>query len=196
MINMQLLIVAMSLIAQAVCWQYGRATFYGDKPWDFTIHYGSCGYYYLCKDEGTGWDIAALSDVNPAQGGSCGRCYELKCNPTVLKDGYGASLDRSNICRDPEASVVVTITDKCPCTYASNSYSNKRWCCGDMDHMDVSVWAFEKLADLKWGVIGIQYREVSCGYQPSKKAQPPAGGEFWGQPPSSYGESCPKNNRP
>jgi len=25
-----------------------------------------------------------------------------------------------------------------------------------MDHMDISTWAFEKLADKKWGVIGIQ----------------------------------------
>lgn len=26
---------------------------------------------------------------------------------------------------------------------------------GDMDHFDISVWAFEKLADLKWGVIAL-----------------------------------------
>ena len=39
-------------------------------------------------------------------------------------------------------------------TYSANAYSNKRWCCNDMDHFDVSVWAFEKLADKKWGVIG------------------------------------------
>lgn len=28
-----------------------------------------------------------------------------------------------------------------------------------MDHFDVSAWAFEKLADLKWGVMGIKYRQ-------------------------------------
>lgn len=39
-------------------------------------------------------------------------------------------------------------------------YSNKRWCCGDMDHMDLSVWAFEKLADKKWGMIGIQVAQL------------------------------------
>jgi hypothetical protein len=39
-------------------------------------------------------------------------------------------------------------------TYAANNYSNKRWCCGDRDHFDISAWAFEKLADKKWGVIG------------------------------------------
>jgi len=26
---------------------------------------------------------------------------------------------------------------------------------GDIDHFDLSVWAFEKLADLKWGVIAL-----------------------------------------
>jgi hypothetical protein len=31
-----------------------------------------------------------------------------------------------------------------------------------MDHFDVSVWAFEKLADTKWGVIGIKYRPGEC----------------------------------
>jgi len=35
----------------------------------------------------------------------------------------------------------------------------QRWCCNDMDHFDVSVWAFEKLADKKWGVIGLRYRQ-------------------------------------
>ncbi len=58
--------------------------------------------------------------------------------------------------------MVVRITDTCPCTYPANAYSNKRWCCGDMDHFDVSVWAFEKLADKKWGVVGIKYRQGGC----------------------------------
>lgn len=38
---------------------------------------------------------------------------------------------------------------------AANYYSNKRWCCGDMDHFDISVWAFERLASTKWGVIAL-----------------------------------------
>jgi hypothetical protein len=36
------------------------------------------------------------------------------------------------MCKDSEASVVITVTDTCPCQYANNYYSNKRWCCGDM----------------------------------------------------------------
>ena len=49
-----------------------------------------------------------------------------------------------------------------PCGTPHRRYSNKRWCCGDMDHMDISVWAFEKLADKKWGVIGIQVWTPDC----------------------------------
>lgn len=36
--------------------------------------------------------------------------------------------------------------------------------------MDVSVWAFEKLADKKWGVIGIKYRRVPCDHRPNNPA--------------------------
>jgi hypothetical protein len=46
----------------------------------------------------------------------------------------------------------------------------QRWCCGDMDHFDVSVWAFEKLTDKKWGVIGIKYRRVPCEHKPENQA--------------------------
>jgi hypothetical protein len=51
------------------------------------------------------------------------------------QDGYGATLDRNGACFDQEASVVVTITDTCPCHYPGNYHSNKRWCCGDMYHL-------------------------------------------------------------
>eukprot|EP01023_Acetabularia_acetabulum_P026733 TRINITY_DN2534_c0_g1_i1.p2 TRINITY_DN2534_c0_g1~~TRINITY_DN2534_c0_g1_i1.p2 ORF type:complete len:196 (+),score=29.58 TRINITY_DN2534_c0_g1_i1:101-688(+) len=193
---MQLLIIALYLMVNTACWQYGRATYYGNEPWWWTIHYGSCGYGYLCKDEVTGWDVAALPDAHPEYWGSCGRCYEVQCNPTWFSDGYGASIDRSHACRDQESSVVVQITDTCPCNYPTNWYSNKRWCCGDMNHFDLSVWAYEKLAEHKWGVIGIKYRQVNCWYTPWKKAQIPPEGEHWGQGPWDYSESCPKHNRP
>eukprot|EP01024_Parvocaulis_polyphysoides_P047019 TRINITY_DN4455_c0_g1_i1.p3 TRINITY_DN4455_c0_g1~~TRINITY_DN4455_c0_g1_i1.p3 ORF type:complete len:196 (+),score=11.90 TRINITY_DN4455_c0_g1_i1:198-785(+) len=173
-------------------WNYGRATFYGNEPWYWPIHRGSCNYGYQCKYESTGWDVAAISDQHWAYSGSCGKCFEFKCNPTSFTDGYGQTLDRSQSCFDYEASVVARVVDVCPCNYAGNSYSNRRWCCGDTDHFDLSVWAFEKLAELKWGVISVYYREVDCGYQPYKRAYSPYG-EHWGEEPGSYGESCPKN---
>eukprot|EP01025_Chloroclados_australasicus_P005131 TRINITY_DN11455_c0_g1_i1.p1 TRINITY_DN11455_c0_g1~~TRINITY_DN11455_c0_g1_i1.p1 ORF type:complete len:540 (+),score=63.16 TRINITY_DN11455_c0_g1_i1:199-1818(+) len=178
-------------------WKEGRATFYGNEWWLWDIHQGSCGYGYLCPEEGTGWDITALPDVHPRYAASCGRCYEVKCRPSTFNDNYGVQLDRTqqwNTCIDPSASVVVTVTDTCPCYYAENFYSNQRWCCGDMDHFDLSVWAFEKLADMKWGVIGMSYREVPCDHVPHKPAQPPA--SPFTAAPMHEGVSCPRGNFP
>jgi len=36
--------------------------------------------------------------------------------------------------------------------------------------LDLSIWAFEKLADKSNGVIALSYRQVSCDYQPSNPA--------------------------
>lgn len=61
------------------------------------------------------------------------------------------------------------------------SLQRTRWCCGDMNHFDISVFAFEKLAELKWGVIPIEYRRVACDAKPEKKAgwtSTPLPGEF------------------
>ncbi len=57
---------------------------------------------------------------------------------------YGANLDRHSSCKT-DAPVRVMITDTCPCHYPSNAYSNKRWCCGDERHMDLSWAAFEQV---------------------------------------------------
>lgn len=51
-------------------WADGRATFYGTDAWN--IHQGSCQYGWLDKNVGTGWDIAAISDVAPDFQNSCG----------------------------------------------------------------------------------------------------------------------------
>jgi hypothetical protein len=48
-----------------------------------------------------------------------------------------------------------------------------------------SVWAFEKLADMKWGVINIAFRQVDCGAQPEKRAS--AGGFPGVFPPGACG---------
>jgi hypothetical protein len=44
--------------------------------------------------QGTGWDVAALSDTYREYAGSCGRCYEVKCQNNGFKDGYGNWIDR------------------------------------------------------------------------------------------------------
>lgn len=60
--------------------------------------------------------------------GSCGTCYEVACRPSHIKDGYGENMDRTGSCRG--GSVIVRVTDTCPCHYPSNAYSNTRWCEG------------------------------------------------------------------
>lgn len=169
------LVAVALLVSLCSCsaWQVGRATFYGTDAW--SIHKGSCNFGQLAKSISTGWDIAAISDVSHDYRGSCGKCKEVRCKPMDFKDGYGAWLQRSNVCYNPQASVVVMITDTCQCHYPGNYFSNKRWCCGDMYHMDLSVWAYEKLADTKWGVIGIEWRDVACNHRPSVRARNPWG---------------------
>eukprot|EP01026_Neomeris_dumetosa_P042068 TRINITY_DN3496_c0_g1_i13.p1 TRINITY_DN3496_c0_g1~~TRINITY_DN3496_c0_g1_i13.p1 ORF type:complete len:299 (-),score=29.97 TRINITY_DN3496_c0_g1_i13:914-1750(-) len=60
-----------------------------------------------------------------------------------------------------------------------------------MDHLDLSIWAFEKLAEPRWGVIGLSYREVPCDHQPQKQAAQPI--EPFPPTPVPEGTVCPKN---
>lgn len=67
-----ILALGLGLAAGQGEWRRGRGTYYGDEPWLWDIHYGSCGNYYLWPDIGTGWDVAALPDVHPEYSNSCG----------------------------------------------------------------------------------------------------------------------------
>lgn len=62
----------------------------------------------------------------------CRVCYEIGCRPANFNDYYGSSLNRENVCINPDQTVVVMVTDVCRCNYPENYYSNRRWCCGDM----------------------------------------------------------------
>ncbi|GMH41831.1 hypothetical protein BSKO_09741 [Bryopsis sp. KO-2023] len=65
-------LVVFGVLSVSDAWRTGRATFYGDQPWLWDIHKGSCGYGYLDPNKGTGWDIAALPDGHYEFSGSCG----------------------------------------------------------------------------------------------------------------------------
>lgn len=144
-------------------WRLGRATYY------HAIHHGSCGYGGVNPNEGLGLNIAALPDVHPDHKGSCGTCYEIKCHPMDMYDRYGGELKRSmpNVCKDPNMSIVVKIIDTCPCDH------NHQWCCGDMDHFDLSHYAFQRLSAQIWGVIALKYRKVSCDHDVNKTSPVP-----------------------
>jgi len=72
------------------------------------------------------------------------------------------------------AQLTKQAADRKPCAfryYPANLESNNRWCrCQNLPHFDISTEAFARLADLKWGVIGTQWRQVDCDYQPSNLA--------------------------
>ncbi|KAL6764365.1 RlpA-like double-psi beta-barrel-protein domain-containing protein-containing protein [Haematococcus lacustris] len=143
-------------------WKVGRATWYDDAAW-MSVHSGSCMYGYLGNKFGgnQNWMVAAMNDGHPRFGGSCGRCYKIRCKPMTVRDNYGQQIDRNHECYNQDP-VTVVITDNCPCHYPNNAYSNKRWCCGDMDHFDLGIWAFKKFADPGKGVVGIEYHETPC----------------------------------
>lgn len=141
-------------------WQTGRVTNYGDPTtgdWA-TPHWGSCGFGSLYEkvDE---VHAMAISDTHPDFHNSCGKCFEVKCEPMNYHDRYGNLHHReAGVCYDPNKVMLFTVVDKCPCD------SNHQWCCGDMPHFDLSFKGFEQLAARHWGTIGIKYREVPCPY--------------------------------
>ena len=81
----------------------------------------------------------------------------------MLEDGASEQTAAVRIdmrsCFPPPFSLPFTTTST---PTLQNAYSNKRWCCNDQTHFDVSVWAWEKLADKKWGVIGACCRAACC----------------------------------
>ncbi len=58
----------------------------------------------------------------------CRVCIEVQCRDAAFSDGYGNSIDRSSACYNSAQSLVLRVTDNCPCHYPNNAYSNSRWC--------------------------------------------------------------------
>ncbi|WIA30234.1 hypothetical protein OEZ86_000325 [Tetradesmus obliquus] len=143
-------VLACSKLVHADDFKYGRATFYDDNG------QGACQYFNNIPE----W-YAAWPDTMEGFSGSCGKCVEVACVDQDFSDGYGQKISRKGMCYDEGKSVVVKITDACPCVH-QNFYSNKRWCCGDMRHLDLGRKAFQELASENWGVIGLKFREVDC----------------------------------
>lgn len=107
----------------------------------------------------------------------------MRCKAEDITDGYGSTMSRASACRDPTAAVIVTVTDACPCDHENPS--NKRWCCGDggagVAHLDLSVWAFERLAAKSTGVIAVEMRWAECNEVLENPADVPPGGPTGGE---------------
>jgi hypothetical protein len=93
--------------------------------------------------------------------GECGKCFEVLCVPGRTRGLASSALGPWEGCLDPgRRSVVVMISDSCPCHHPNSG--NKRWCCGDERHMDLSYSAFDAIAQRDKGVVDLKIRPVSC----------------------------------
>jgi hypothetical protein len=176
------IVLLLASVSPAACywatdssWTDARTTFYGRDAW--SVNTGSCGFGFICPNRWSGelaqgYDVTAVSDKSDLYG-HCGECLEVKCRSASIPDGSGGTLDRKGLCLNNK-SVKVKIVDTCPCNYPANAESNKRWCCGDFPHLDLSQWALEKIADdtSRWGVFAISYRRLNCDQDLGSQAAP------------------------
>ena len=67
-------------------------------------------------------------------------------------------------CSEPsKKTVTVMISDSCPCHHPNSG--NKRWCCGDRTHLDLSYAAFDQIAVRHRGVVDLKVRPADCQKQ-------------------------------
>lgn len=148
-------------------WMDARATWYGGPggpgPDGMSIYTGSCGYgqdlgnHFVCAWQTDGGYDWGLTD-------KCGQCYEVLC-----VDGATRGLDWSELgpwggCQESGVkSVTVKISDSCPCHHPNTG--NKRWCCGDRVHLDLSYAAFDSIAIRHRGVVDLKVRPADCSKQ-------------------------------
>ncbi|KAI8476465.1 MAG: hypothetical protein J3K34DRAFT_455778 [Monoraphidium minutum] len=177
------------------------------------LAFGACGY---TNDGGAlpfpREQYAAAADANPDYPGSCGRCYEVRCNPGIVLNNelqpiqiengffegdrfrpYLATInpnvtdsqgrpfpgnpaeargEQEVICANPSRTLLVRIADSCPCTQVlpegapgvapGGETREQTWCCGGVQHFDLSYDAFEQLAHPVYGVTMLEYRPVDC----------------------------------
>ena len=63
---------------------------------------------------------------------------------------------------DTDGSIVVRITDTCPCHRPEAQGGYNAPCCGPNPHFDLSYWAWSRLAHPLYGNMVIQFRPVNC----------------------------------
>ncbi|EFA84776.1 hypothetical protein PPL_01768 [Heterostelium album PN500] len=101
--------------------------------------------------------------------GACG--YQDLFGPTVaLSTKYFNGASSCGVCfnvyQNNSDPITVIVTDECPAQY------NQEHCAGPNAHFDLSVDAFQELAELKIGVLGnLQYEMVPCDSQGTIKVK-------------------------
>jgi Lytic transglycolase len=96
-----------------------------------------------------------LAGVNSNVKDTQGRSYPG--NPLESKD------QQYVLCYNDTSPITIRVVDTCPCIQKLPGENRvQRWCCGDQYHVDLSYWAFEKIAHPVYGVIMIELRPVDC----------------------------------
>jgi len=145
-------------------WHSARATWYGGPggpgPDGMSIYTGSCGYG---KDIGSHYVSAFWTQGGYDWGltNKCGTCYEVMCVDGGTRGKEEQSEFPDSACHESGVrSVVVKITDSCPCHHPNSG--NKKWCCGDVIHFDLSYAAFDAIANRGKGVVDLRARAAKC----------------------------------
>lgn len=106
--------------------------------------------------------ITAVDTSGMSFSQTCGTCLLVTCINGVTR-GLPWSEYPYPGCKPGNNSVVVTISDSCPCL---QNASNNKWCCQDKSrgvrHLDLSTPAFTQIAEEEAGVVDILVQQIDC----------------------------------
>ncbi|KAF2299330.1 hypothetical protein GH714_031589 [Hevea brasiliensis] len=142
-------------------WHDAHATFYGDMSGAETMK-GACGYGDLFK-QGYGLQTAALSTALFRDGLTCGACFEIMC------------VDDPQWCIPNAGTIKITATNFCP---PNNSKPEGNWCNPPLQHFDLSMPMFTKIAKYRAGIVPVKYRRILCSKQGGVKFEI-KGNPYW-----------------
>ncbi|KIZ03007.1 hypothetical protein MNEG_4950 [Monoraphidium neglectum] len=107
-----------------------------------------------------------LAAINPNVTDSQGRRVPYPGNPAEARGEMEVT------CTDPSRTLLIRIADSCPCTQVlpegapgvarGGETRTQAWCCGGIQHFDLSYDGFEQLAHPVYGITMLEYRPVDC----------------------------------